>query len=147
MNKFITFKLFSSQNVIQLNEAIKFKQIRVNKIRYKTATDYSGIITINITGLNNNNYLDATTMYKYFFALFVSDANNQLINFINPDVRFSYDGDERIFNTFSLKILLDGIPDANITINNPFLVELEYIENETEIQEDDFFEQIYLNGL
>ncbi len=147
MNKFITFKLFSSQNVIQLNEAIKFKKIRVNKIRYKTATDYAGIITINITGLNNNDYLDATMMYKYFFALFVSDANNQIINFINPDVRWSYDGDERIFNTFSLKILIDGVPDANITINNPFLVELEYIENESEIQEDDFFEQIYLNGL
>ena len=147
MNKFICFKLFSSQNVIQLNEAIKFKKIRVNKIRYKTATDYAGIITINITGLNNNNYLEATTMYKYFFALIVSDAHNQLINFINPDVRWSYDGDERIFNTFSLKILIDGIPDANITINNPFLVELEYMEHETEIQEDDFFEQIYLNGL
>jgi len=147
MNKFITFKLFSSQNTIQLNEAIKFKKIRVNKIRYKTATDYAGIITINITGLNNNDYLDATMMYKYFFALFVSYANNQIINFINPDVRWSYDGDERIFNTFSLKILIDGIPDANITINNPFLVELEYMEHETEIQEDDFFEQIYLNGL
>ena len=147
MNKFITFKLFNSQNTIQLNEAIKFQKIRVNKIRYKTATDYAGIITINITGLNNNDYLDATMMYKYFFALFVSYANNQIINFINPDVRWSYDGDERIFNTFSLKILIDGIPDANITINNPFLVELEYMEHETEIQEDDFFEQIYLNGL
>ena len=147
MNKFICFKLFSSQNVIQLNEAIKFKKIRVNKIRYKTSSDYGGIITINITGLNNNNYLDATMKYKYFFALFVSDANNQIINFINPDVRWSYDGDERIFNTFSLKILIDGVPDANITINNPFLVELEYEEHETEIQEDDFFEQIYLNGL
>ena len=141
--KFISFKLFSARNVIQLDEPIRFNKIRVNKIRYKTTGDYGGILYINLTGLNTNDYLDATTKYKYFYSLFVSDANNQIINFINPDIRFSYDGSERIFNTFSFKILIDGIEDANITINNPFLIELEYEEIENNLLEiDDFFDVI-----
>ena len=80
--------------------------------------------------------------YKYFFSLFVSDANNQIINFINPDTRWSYDGCERIFNTFSFKILIDGIEDANITINNPFLIELEYEEIENNLLEIDYFDAV-----
>ena len=141
--KFISFKLFSARNVIQLDEPIRFNKIRVNKIRYKTSGDYGGILSINLTGLNTNDYLDATTKYKYFYSLFVSDANNQIINFINPDIRWSYDGSERIFNTFSFKILIDGIEDANITINNPFLIELEYEEIENNLLEiDDFFDVI-----
>ena len=141
--KFISFKLFSARNIIQLNEPIRFNRIRVNKIRYKTTRDYSGILSINITGLNTNDYLDPTTKYKYFYSLFVSDANNQIINFINPDIRFSYDGSERIFNTFSFKILIDGIEDAGITINNPFLIELEYEEVENNLLEvDDIFDVI-----
>ena len=141
--KFISFKLFSARNTISLDEPIRFNKIRVNKIRYKTSGDYGGILSINLTGLNTNDYLDATTKYKYFYSLFVSDANNQIINFINPDIRFSYDGSERIFNTFSFKILIDGIEDANITINNPFLIELEYEEIENNLLEiDDFFDVI-----
>ena len=141
--RLITFKLFSARNVIQIDEPIRFNKIRVNKIRYKTSGDYGGILSINLTGLNTNDYLDATTKYKYFYSLFVSDANNQIINFINPDIRFSYDGSERIFNTFSFKILIDGIEDANITINNPFLIELEYEEIENNLlQIDDFFDVI-----
>ena len=141
--KFISFKLFSARNTISLDDPIRFNKIRVNKIRYKTSGDYGGILSINLTGLNTNDYLDATTKYKYFYSLFVSDANNQIINFINPDIRFSYDGSERIFNTFSFKILIDGIEDANITINNPFLIELEYEEIENNLLEiDDFFDVI-----
>ena len=141
--KFISFKLFSARNTISLDDPIRFNKIRVNKIRYKTSGDYGGILSINLTGLNTNDYLDATTKYKYFYSLFVSDANNQIINFINPDTRWSYDGCERIFNTFSFKILIDGIEDANITINNPFLIELEYEEIENNLLEiDDFFDVI-----
>ena len=140
--KLITFKLFSARNVIQLNEPIKFNKIRVNKIRYKTGADYGGILSINLSGLNINDYLDATMKYKYFFSLFVSDANNQIINFINPDTRWSYDGSERTFNTFSFKILIDGIEDPGITINNPFLIELEYEEIEINLLEIDFFDAI-----
>ena len=140
--KFISFKLFSARNTIQLDEPIKFNKIRVNKIRYKSSGDYGGIMAINLTGLNTNDYLDPTMKYKYFFLLFVSDANNQLINFINPDIRFSYDGCERIFNTFSFKILIDGIEDTGITINNPFLIELEYQEIENNLLEIDFFDVI-----
>ena len=139
----ITFKLFGARNTIQLDEPIRFNKIRVNKIRYKTSGDYGGILSINLTGLNTNDYLDATTKYKYFYSLFVSDANNQIINFINPDIRFSYDGSERIFNTFSFKILIDGVEDSNIRINNPFLIELEYEEIENNLLEiDDFFDVI-----
>ena len=138
----ITFKLFSARNVIQLDEPIRFRRIRVNKIRYKTTRDYGGILSINLTGLNTNDYLDPTTKYKYFYSLFVSDANNQIINFINPDIRFSYDGSERIFNTFSFKILIDGIEDTGITINNPFLIELEYEEIENNLLEIDFFDAV-----
>ena len=138
----ITFKLFSARNTIKLDEPIRFNKVRVNKIRYKTTTDYSGVLAINLTGLNTNDYLDATTKYKYFFSLFVSDANNQIINFINPDIRWSYDGCERIFNTFSFKILIDGNEDTGITINNPFLIELEYEEIENNLLEIDFFDAI-----
>ena len=140
--KFISFKLFSARNTIQLDEPIRFNKIRVNKIRYKTTTDYSGVLAINLTGLNTNDYLDPTMKYKYFFSLFVSDANNQIINFINPDIRWSYDGSERIFNTFSFKILIDGIEDTGISINNPFLIELEYEEIENNLLEIDFFDAI-----
>ena len=141
--KFISFKLFSARNTISLDEPIRFNKIRVNKIRYKTSGDYGGILSINLTGLNTNDYLDATTKYKYFYSLFVSDANNEIINFINPDIRFSYDGSERIFNTFSFKILIDGVEDSNISINNPFLIELEYEEIENNLLEiDDFFDVI-----
>ena len=80
--------------------------------------------------------------YKYFFSLFLSDGNNKIINFINPDIRFSYEGSERIFNTFSFKILIDGIEDENITINNCFLIELEYEEIENNLFEIDFFDAI-----
>ena len=39
--------------------------------------------------------------------------------------------------------LIDGIEDANITINNPFLIELEYEEIENNLLEiDDFFDVI-----
>ena len=138
----ITFKLFSARNTISLDEPIKFNKIRVNKIRYKTSGDYGGIMAINLTGLNINDYLDPTMKYKYFFSLFVSDANNQIINFINPDIRWSYDGSERIFNTFSFKILIDGIEDTGISINNPFLIELEYEEIENNLLEIDFFDAI-----
>ena len=140
--KFISFKLFSARNTIQLDEPIRFNKIRVNKIRYKTTTDYSGVLAINLSGLNINDYLDPTMKYKYFFSLFVSDANNQIINFINPDIRWSYDGSERIFNTFSFKILIDGIEDTGISINNPFLIELEYEEIENNLLEVDFFDAI-----
>ena len=140
--KFISFKLFSARNVIQLDEPIKFNKIRVNKLRYKTSGDYGGIMAINLSGLNINDYLDPTMKYKYFFSLFVSDANNQIINFINPDIRWSYDGSERIFNTFSFKILIDGIEDTGISINNPFLIELEYEEIENNLLEVDFFDAI-----
>ena len=139
--KFISFKLFSARNTIKLDEPIRFNKIRVNKIRYKTSGHYGGILSINLSGLNINDYLDATMKYKYFFSLFVSDSNNQIINFINPDIRFSYAGCERIFNTFSFKILIDGIEDTGITINNPFLIELEYEEIENNLLEvDDFFD-------
>ena len=140
--KFISFKLFSARNTIQLDEPIKFNKIRVNKIRYKTSGDYGGILSINLSGLNINDYLDSVMKYKYFFSLFVSDANNQIINFINPDIRWSYDGSERIFNTFSFKILIDGIEDTGISINNPFLIELEYEEIENNLLEIDFFDAI-----
>ena len=140
--KFISFKLFSARNTIQLDEPIRFNRIRVNKLRYKTSGDYGGIMAINLTGLNTNDYLDPTMKYKYFFSLFVSDANNQIINFINPDIRWSYDGSERIFNTFSFKILIDGIEDPGISINNPFLIELEYEEIENNLLEIDFFDAI-----
>ena len=146
--KFITFKLFSARNTISLDEPIKFNKIRVNKIRYKTSGDYGGIMAINLSGLNINDYLDPTMKYKYFFSLFVSDANNQIINFINPDIRWSYDGSERIFNTFSFKILIDGIEDPGISNNNPFLIELEYEEIENNLLEiDDFFERIILERI
>ena len=138
----ITFKLFSARNTISLDEPIRFNRIRVNKLRYKTSGDYGGIMAINLTGLNINDYLDPAMKYKYFFSLFVSDANNQIINFINPDIRWSYDGSERIFNTFSFKILIDGIEDTGISINNPFLIELEYEEIENNLLEIDFFDAI-----
>ena len=137
----ITFKLFSARNTIKLDEPIRFNKIRVNKLRYKTGADYGAVLSINISGLNDHYYLDPSMKYNYFYSLFVSDANNQIINFINPDIRWSYDGCERIFNTFSFKILIDGIEDANITINNPFLIELEYEEIENNLLEvDDFFD-------
>ena len=140
--KFISFKLFSARNTIQLDEPIKFNKIRVNKLRYKTGADYGAVLSINLSGLNINDYLDPVMKYKYFFSLFVSDANNQIINFINPDTRWSYDKCERIFNTFSFKILIDGIEDPGISINNPFLIELEYIEVENNLLEIDFFDAI-----
>ena len=50
--------------------------------------------------------------------------------------------DDKFFG-YLIKILIDGIEDANITINNPFLIELEYEEIENNLLEiDDFFDVI-----
>ena len=60
--KFISFKLFSARNVIQLDEPIKFNKIRVNKLRYKSSGDYGGIMSINLIELEyeeiENNLLE-----------------------------------------------------------------------------------------
>ena len=81
----ICFKLFSGVNKILLNAPIKFNKIRVVKLRYITAVDYKGVLSIKLQGLNLNSYIDATTIFDYFFMLFVENTTNRSINFIQQD--------------------------------------------------------------
>ena len=55
----IALKLFSGINKIQLNAPIKFNKLRINKLRYITALDYEGVLSIQLQGLNINAYIDA----------------------------------------------------------------------------------------
>ena len=81
----ICFKLFGGLNRILLNAPIKFNKIRVVKLRYETATDYQGVLSVKLQGLNFNSYIDSTKIFDYFFILFVDNTMNRLINFIQQD--------------------------------------------------------------
>ena len=123
----ICFKLFARLNRILLNVPIKFNKIRVVKLRYNTSVDYEGVLSIQLQGLNFNSYIDSTKIFDYFFILFVDNTINRLIiNFIQQDDSWEYNGPIQTFNNFTLDIYMDGVIDNGITINNPFLIELEY---------------------
>ena len=122
----ICFKLFGGINRILLNSPIKFNKIRVVKLRYETAVDYQGVLSVKLQGLNLNSYIDSTKIFDYFFILFVDNTMNRLINFIQQDDSWEYNGTIQTFNNFTFDIYMDGAIDNGITINNPFLIELEY---------------------
>ena len=122
----ICFKLFGGLNRILLNAPIKFTKIRVVKLRYETANNYQGVLSIKLQGLNFNSYIDSTKIFDYFFIMFVDNATNRLINFIQQDDSWEYNGSIQTFNNFTFDIYMDGAIDNGITINNPFLIELEY---------------------
>ena len=122
----ICFKLFGGLNRILLNAPIKFNKIRVVKLRYITATDYQGVLSVKLQGLNLNSYIDSTKIFDYFFIMFVDNTMNRLINFIQQDDSWEYNGSIQTFNNFTFDIYMDGAIDNGITINNPFLIELEY---------------------
>ena len=122
----ICFKLFGGLNRILLNAPIKFSKIRVVKLRYETATDYQGVLSVKLQGLNLNSYIDSTKIFDYFFILFVDNTTNRLINFIQQDDSWDYNGPIQTLNNFTFDIYMDGAIDNGITINNPFLIELEY---------------------
>ena len=123
----IALKLFSGINKIQLNAPIKFNKLRINKLRYITALDYEGVLSIQLQGLKINAYIDANKIYDYFFILFVENTPNRILNFIHLNDSFDYNGITQNFNNFTINIYIDGIIDAGITINNPLLIEFEYI--------------------
>ena len=122
----ICFKLFAGLNRILLNSPIKFSKIRVVKLRYITAIDYEGVLSIKLKWLNLNSYIDSTKIFDYFFIMFVDNTMNRLINFIQQDDSWEYHGSIQTLNNFTFDIYMDGAIDNGITINNPFLVELEY---------------------
>ena len=122
----ICFKLYGGLNRVLLNSPIKFNKIRVVKLRYETSTDYQGVLSIKLQGLNLNSYIDSTKIFDYFFIMFVDNATNRLINFIQQDDSWDYNGNTQTFNNFTFDIYMDGAIDNGITINNPFLIELEY---------------------
>ena len=122
----ICFKLYGGLNRVLLNSPIKFNKIRVVKLRYETSTDYQGVLSIKLQGLNLNSYIDSTKIFDYFFIMFVDNATNRLINFIQQDDSWEYNGQSQTFNNFTFDIYMDGVIDNDITINNPFLIELEY---------------------
>ena len=122
----ICFKLYGGLNRILLNAPIKFTKIRVVKLRYITAIDYEGVLSIKLQGLNLNSYIDSTKIFDYFFILFVDNTMNRLINLIQQDDSWEYHGSIQTLNNFTFDIYMDGAIDNGITINNPFLIELEY---------------------
>ena len=123
----IALKLFSGINKIQLNAPIKFNKLRINKLRYITALDYEGVLSIQLQGLNINAYIDANKIYDYFFILFVENTPNRIINFIQLNETYDYNWITQNFNNFTINIYIDGVIDNGITIDNPLLIEFEYI--------------------
>ena len=123
----IALKLFSGINKIKLNAPIKFNKLRINKLRYITALDYEGVLSIQLQGLNINAYIDANKIYDYFFILFVENTPNRILNFIHLNDSFDYNGVTQNFNNFTINIYIDGVIDSGITIYNPLLIEFEYI--------------------
>ncbi len=122
----ISFKLVSARSKILLNAPINFTNLKVEKLRYITAVDYSGILSISLQGLNTNNYIDATRIFDYFFLLFVENSPNRCINFISQNNDFDYSGNRKELNNFTIDIYQDGVLDAGITYANPLLIEFEY---------------------
>ena len=122
----ISFKLVSARSKILLNAPINFSNLKVAKLRYITAIDYEGALSISLQGFNNNNYIDATRIFDYFFLLFVENSPNRIINYITQNNEFDYSGLRRDLYNFTLDVYMDGILDAGITYENPILVEFEY---------------------
>ena len=123
----ISFKLTSGLNKISLNWPIKFSRIKVEKLRYITSVDYTGVLSIQWQGLNIHSYVDATIVFEYFFMLFVENSNNRCINFISQNDDWDYDGITRDFTNFTINVYIDGVLDSGITANNPLLIEFEYV--------------------
>ena len=123
----ISFKLTSGRNKILLNTPIKFTSLKVEKLRYITANDYEGVLSFQLQGFNIHSYIDATRIFDYFFMLFVENTPNRLINFISQNNDWDYDGKVRELNNFTIDIYIDGVIDNGITVNNPLLIEFEYV--------------------
>jgi hypothetical protein len=123
----ISFKLTSGLNAISLNWPIKFSRIKVEKLRYITSVDYTGVLSIQWQGLDIHSYVDATKVFEYFFMLFVENSNNRCINFISQNDDWDYEGITRDFTNFTINVYIDGVIDSGITANNPLLIEFEYV--------------------
>jgi len=123
----ISFKLTSGLNAISLNWPIKFSRIKVEKLRYITSVDYTGVLSIQWQGLDIHSYVDATKVFEYFFMLFVENSNNRCINFISQNDDWDYKGITRDFTNFTINVYIDGVIDSGITANNPLLIEFEYV--------------------
>ncbi len=123
----ISFKLVSARSKILLNAPINFTNLKVEKLRYITAVDYQGVLSLSLQGFNSHSYIDPSRIFDYFFMLFVENSSNRCINFISQNNDFDYSGNRREFNNFTIDIYIDGILDAGITYNNPLLIEFEYV--------------------
>ena len=123
----ISFKLTSGRNKILLNSPIRFTRLKVEKLRYITSQDYEGVLSFQLQGLNIHSYIDSSRIFDYFFMLFVENSPNRLINFISQNNDWDYDGIKRDFNNFTIDIYIDGVIDNGITVNNPLLIEFEYV--------------------
>ena len=122
----ISFKLVSARSKILLNAPINFTNLKVEKLRYITAVDYEGALSISLQGFNAHSYIDPSRIFDYFFMLFVENSPNRLINFISQNDDWDYSGLSRELNNFTLDIYIDGILDSGITYANPILIEFEY---------------------
>ena len=123
----ISFKLVSARSKILLNAPINFTNLKVEKLRYITAVDYQGVLSISLQGFNAHSYIDPSRIFDYFFMLFVENSPNRLINFISQNDDWDYNGLKRELNNFTLDVYMDGVLDAGITYNNPILIEFEYV--------------------
>ena len=123
----ISFKLVSARSKILLNSPINFTNLKIEKLRYITAVDYQGVLSISLQGFNNHSYIDPSRIFDYFFMLFVENSPNRIINFISQNNEFDYSGLRRELNNFTLDIYQDGVLDAGITYANPILIEFEYV--------------------
>ncbi len=110
-----------------MNWPINFSRIKVEKLRYITSVDYTGVLSIQWQGLDIHSYVDATKVFEYFFMLFVENSNNRCINFISQNDDWDYDGITRDFTNFTINVYIDGVIDSGITANNPLLIEFEYV--------------------
>jgi len=122
----ISFKLVSARSKILLNSPINFTNLKVEKLRYITAVDYQGVLSLSLQGFNSHSYIDPLRIFDYFFMLFVENSPNRIINFISQKNDWDYDGLRRDLYNFTLDVYMDGVLDAGITYANPILVEFEY---------------------
>ena len=127
MKQRLCLKLYSAQNTVSLIKQLKFNRIRVKKIRYKTSANYQSVLTLDVAELSAHQYIDPLQKSQYFFALFVEDSANRIINYVNIDHNdWDYNGSPVEWNSFQFNILMDGEFETNINVNNPIMIELEY---------------------
>ena len=126
MSKKLTLELYSAVQNIQLPEAIYFKKIRINKLKYRITVNNMNIVHISVAGFDSNDYFNGISTKTYFFSIFVPDTAPSLVNYLANN-SYDYERGERMqLQAIDINVYVDGVLDYSISPTNKMYLELEY---------------------